>query len=196
VLILAFDTATDIATGALVDDGAVLGEGRTRPQELLCEVDRLLVDAGRVPADLTAIVVGTGPGSFTGTRIGLAVARGLALSLDIPVAGVSTLDALAAAAPGAFPVVDARRGEVFVPGPLAVSPEAADFLPGALCVGDGARRYRELLVGRGADVPPDDSELHVPRASLHASLALDYGPVDAVLPVYVRAPDADRWVTA
>ena len=47
-----------------------------------------------------------------------------------------------------------------------------------------------------ANVPPDDSELHVPRASLHASLAREFGPADTVLPVYVRAPDADRWVAA
>jgi tRNA threonylcarbamoyladenosine biosynthesis protein TsaB len=196
VLILAFDTATEIATSALVDDGAVLGEGRTRPQELLAEVDRLVADAGFTPRDLEAIVVGTGPGSFTGTRIGLAVARGLGLSLDIPAAGVSTLDALAVSAPGAFPVVDARRGEVFVAGPLAVSPEESVFEQGTLCVGDGARRYRELLEQRGAEVPPDDSDLHMPRASLHASLARDFGPVDEILPVYVRAPDADRWVAA
>jgi tRNA threonylcarbamoyladenosine biosynthesis protein TsaB len=194
VLILAFDTATDIATSALVDDGAVLGEARSRPQELLGEIDRMLDAAGRAPGDVDVIVVGTGPGSFTGTRIGLAVARGLALALEIPAAGVSTLDALAASAPNAFPVVDARRGEVFVPGPLAVSPQDAILPDDALCVGDGARLYRELLEERGADVPPDDSELHVPRASLHASLARDYGPVDEILPVYVRPPDADRWV--
>ncbi len=120
MLILAFDTATDLATSALVADGVTLGERTTRPQSLLADVDALLAAAGVVPADLTGIVVGTGPGSFTGTRIGLAVARGLALSLDLPVAGVSTLAALAAGTEGAFPVVDARRGEVFVPGPRAV----------------------------------------------------------------------------
>ena len=66
--------------------------------------------------------------------------------------------------------------------------------PGALCVGDGARRYRDLLEERGADVPPDDSELHVPRASLHASLAPPSARPTRSLPVYVRAPDAERWV--
>ena len=196
MLILAFDTATDIATCALLSDGVSLGESTTRPQALLAEVDRILGAVGVSPAELTGIVVGTGPGSFTGTRIGLSVARGLSLSLDLPVAGVSTLDALAAAAPGAYPVIDARRGEVFVPGPLAVRPDEVDLPPAALCVGDGARRYRDLLVERGGDVPPNGSELHVPRASLHASLASTFGPGDSVLPVYVRAPDAERWVAA
>jgi tRNA threonylcarbamoyladenosine biosynthesis protein TsaB len=196
VLILAFDTATDIATSALVADGATLGERRSRPQALLADLDALLTEAGFVPADVTGLVVGTGPGSFTGTRIGLAVARGLALSLDLPVAGVSTLAALAAADPRAFPVVDARRGEVFVPGPAAVAPTQLEIPSGSLCVGDGARRYRDVLAGLGAEVPPDDSELHVPRASLHAALAGPFGPADEVLPVYVRAPDADAWVPA
>ena len=196
MLILAFDTATDIATSALVSDGATQGERRSRPQALLGAVDELLAGAGVSPSQLTGVVVGTGPGSFTGTRIGLAIARGLALALDVPVAGVSTLDALAAAAPAAFPVIDARRGEVFVPGPLALEPGDVVLPEGALCLGDGARRYRDVLVARGAEVPPDDSDLHVPRASLHASLATSFGPVDEVMPLYVRAPDADRWVAA
>ncbi len=194
MLILAFDTATDLATSALVADGVTLGERVTRPQSLLADVDALLAEAGVVPADLTGIVVGTGPGSFTGTRIGLSVARGLALSLDVPVAGISTLAALAAAAPNAFPVIDARRGEVFVLGPRAVRPEDVVIPPGSICIGDGAARYRDVLVERGAEVPPDDSELHLPRASLHASLASSFGPADEVEPVYVREPDAKRWV--
>jgi len=194
VLILAFDTATDLATSALVADGVTLGERTTRPQSLLADVDALLAAAGVVPADLTGIVVGTGPGSFTGTRIGLAVARGLALSLDLPVAGVSTLAALAAGTEGAFPVVDARRGEVFVPGPRAVTPDELVIPTGSILVGDGACRYRDLLVARGAEVPPVDSVLHVPRAALHASLATSFGPAEDVEPVYVREPDAKRWV--
>lgn len=196
MLVLAFDTATENATSALVGDGVVLGERITRPQSLLAGVDELLAAAGVSPADLTGIVVGTGPGSFTGTRVGLAVARGLALSLDVPVAGVSTLAALAAGDPRAFPLVDARRGEVFVLGPAAMRPEDVIVPQGCLCVGDGARRYRAILVERGADVPDDDSGLHVPRASLHAGLAASFGPADEVMPIYVRAPDAARWVAA
>jgi tRNA threonylcarbamoyl adenosine modification protein YeaZ len=194
VLILAFDTATDLATSALVADGETLGERKTRPQFLLADVDALLVAARVVPSDLTGIVVGTGPGSFTGTRIGLSFARGLALSLDLPAAGVSTLAALGVSTERAFPLVDARRGEVFVPGPLAVRPEDVVLPPGSVCVGSGARRYRDFLIARGAHVPPDDSELHVPRASLHASIATLFGPADLVEPVYVRDPDADKWI--
>ena len=64
-------------------------------------------------ADVGQIVVGCGPGSFTGLRIGIASARGLALALGVPCGGVSTLAALAAGAPGAVALIDARRGELF-----------------------------------------------------------------------------------
>ncbi len=190
MLILAFDTATSIATSALVDDGEVLGERASRAVTLLVDIDALLRDAGLEPAALEGIVVGTGPGSFTSTRIGLATARGLALALGIPAAGVSTLDALAAGREGVLPVVDARRREVFVPGPRAVAPEELRPAAGTVCVGDGAVRYREVLERAGAVVPPDGSDLHVPRARFHAALARSFGEADAVEPVYVRAPDA------
>jgi tRNA threonylcarbamoyladenosine biosynthesis protein TsaB len=193
VLILAFDTATDLATSALVADGEILGERTTRPQSLLADIDDLLAAADVAPSDLSALVVGTGPGSFTGTRIGLAVARGLALSLDLPVAGVSILVALASAADQVFPVIDARRGEVFVLGPVARRPGDVIVPPGWSCVGDGARRYRDVFEAMGALVPPDDSDLHVPRASLHVAIAASFGPADAVAPVYVREPDAAPW---
>ena len=91
VLILAFDTATDVATSALVDDGEVLGERSSRAQTLLEDVDALLRQGGARPTDVDALAVGVGPGSFTGVRVGLATARGLALALGVPVAGVSTL---------------------------------------------------------------------------------------------------------
>jgi tRNA threonylcarbamoyladenosine biosynthesis protein TsaB len=189
-LILAFDTATDRATSALVDDGEVLGERVSRAATLLADVDALVRQAGAHPRDVTGLAVGIGPGSFTGIRIGLAVARGLALALDVAVAGVSTLDALAAGAPGAIPVIDARRREVFVPGPRAVAPGALTIEPGETYVGDGAVRYRELLEHAGAVVPPDEDERHLPRARFHAELAGDFGPVELVDPLYVRLPDA------
>jgi tRNA threonylcarbamoyl adenosine modification protein YeaZ len=190
VLILAFDTATERATSALVDDGEVLGERVSRASTLLADVDALLRQAGAHPRDLDALAVGTGPGSFTGIRIGLAAARGLGLALGVTAAGVSTLDALAAGAPGATPVIDAKRREVFVPGPHAVAPAELQLEPGALCVGDGAMRYRHLLEQAGAEVPPDDDERHLPRARFHAELARGFGSVELVEPLYVRIPDA------
>jgi tRNA threonylcarbamoyl adenosine modification protein YeaZ len=196
MLTLAFDTATHVATSALLEDGRVLGERSGEPRALLEDVDALLAAADAGPRDLDALVVGTGPGSFTSTRIGLATARGLALALDLPVAGVSTLDALAAAAEDAFPVIDARRHEVFVPGPLALAPVDVELEPGTLCVGSGAVRYRAELEGQGALVPQDDDPLHVPHARLHASLAREFGPAEAVTPIYVRAPDAKERTTS
>jgi tRNA threonylcarbamoyladenosine biosynthesis protein TsaB len=190
VLTLAFDTATSVATSALVDDGEVLGERVSRAQTLLEDVDALLRQGGAHPRDLDALAVGIGPGSFTGLRIGLAAARGLALSLGVPGAGVSTLAALAAGAPGALPVIDARRREVFT----LVDGEPAVLAPadvrGQLCVGDGAVRYRGLLEANGAVVPADDDERHLPRARFHAELVHELGDVDAIEPLYLRAPDA------
>ena len=194
MLVLAFDTATDVATSALLEDGTLLGERTSIARSLLEDVDALLRASGTAPSDLAALVVGTGPGSFTSTRIGLAVARGLAFALDVPAAGVSTLDALAAARKDAFPVIDARRREVFVPGPRVVGPDDLELEPGALCIGSGAVRYRATLERMGALVPADDDELHVPHARLHASLAREFGPVDALQPIYVRAPDAKEMV--
>jgi tRNA threonylcarbamoyladenosine biosynthesis protein TsaB len=194
VLTLAFDTATSVATSALVDDGEVLGERASRAQTLLEDVDALLRQGGAHPRDLDALAVGIGPGSFTGVRIGLAAARGLALSLDLRGAGVSTLAALAAGAPGALPVIDARRKEVFT----LVDGEPAVLTPqevrAGLCVGDGAVRYRDVLEASGASVPPDDDERHRPRARFHAQLARDFGDVDAIEPLYLRAPDAKEQV--
>lgn len=192
LLILAFDTATDVASSALLDDDELLGERWSAPRTLLEDVDALLRQASARPTDVDALVVGTGPGSFTSTRIGLAAARGLALALGIDGAGVSTLAALAAGAEGSLPVIDARRGEVFVPGVAAVAPEDV-AASGRLCVGDGAVRYREVLETRGAVIPPDDDPRHRPRAALHARLATAFGPVDAIEPIYARAPDAEQW---
>lgn len=191
MLVLAFDTATDVATSALVRDGIVLAERSGSARTLLEDVDELLAGASASAADLDALVVGTGPGSFTSTRIGLATARGLGLALGIPGAGVSTLDALASSHPAVFPVIDARRGEVFVPGPRALSPDDLELEPGTLCVGSGAVRYRATLERLGVAVPPDDDDRHVPRAHLHAALATEFVPVEEIAPVYARVPDAE-----
>ena len=194
MLTLAFDTATGVATSALVDGDEVLGERVSRAQTLLEDVDALLRQAGAHPTDIRRLAVGIGPGSFTGVRIGLAVARGLALSLGVEGAGVSTLEALAAGAPGAVPVIDAKRREVFAlldGEPAVLHPEDLAVVPGAVCIGDGAVRYRALLEERGAAVPPDDDERHLPRARFHAALMSDSRNVDLIEPLYLRVPDVD-----
>ena len=161
---------------------------------MLEDIDALLRQAGAHTRELEGIAVGIGPGSFTGVRIGLATARGLALALGVPVAGVSTLDALAAGALGALPVVDARRGEVFVleDEPRVLAPAELRPSPGTLCVGSGAVRYRSVLEAAGAEIPADQDERHVPRARFHAQLARDFGLAEAVEPMYLRVPDADK----
>lgn len=195
MLIVAFDTATDVATSALVWDGEVLGELASRPVSVLEDIDALLRRGGVRDSQLEGIAVGIGPGSFTGLRMGMATARALAFSLDLPLAGVSTLHALAAGAPGATPVVDARRREVFslVDGePVVLAPGGLPVARGLSYVGDGAVRYRETIEAAGGVVPPEESELHLPRARFHAQLAEEFGPPELVQPMYLRVPDVDR----
>jgi tRNA threonylcarbamoyladenosine biosynthesis protein TsaB len=194
---LVLDCATTRAVCGVVLDGRELAfasaEGGHAAQRVLVLVDEVLARAGYGARDVAEIVVGCGPGSFTGLRIGIASARGLALALGLPCTGVSTLAALAAGAPGALALIDARRGELFSldeQGAAVVEqPEgvAARLAPGTVCVGDGARRYRDLLEEAGAAVPPDDDARHAPAARALAGLAAG----GAAEPVYVRRPDAE-----
>jgi len=195
MLILAFDTATDTATSALVWDGEVLGELSSRPVTVLEDLDALLRRGGVRDSQVEGIAVGIGPGSFTGLRMGLITARTLAFAWSVPLAGVSTLDALAAGAPGAVPVIDARRREVFAlfhGEPVVLPPSALPVESGRTYVGDGAVLYREEIERRRGDVPPDGSDLHLPRARFHAELARDFAAPDLVEPMYLRIPDVDR----
>ena len=195
MLVLAFDTATDVATSALVDGREVVGERASRAVRILQDIDSLLAEAKLERAAVEALAVGTGPGSYTGLRMGLVTARALALALDTPVAGVSTLAALAHGAPGAYPLVDGRRGEVFALEdgvPFVIRAEAVAVRSGATYVGDGAVRYRAALEEAGAAVPPNDDPAHVPWARHHAALAQDFGPAEKAEPIYLRLPDAER----
>jgi tRNA threonylcarbamoyladenosine biosynthesis protein TsaB len=196
-LVLAFDTATDVATSALVRDGRVLGERVSRAVKILRDVDALLADAKVAPGDVDGIVVGTGPGSYTGLRMGLVTARALSLSLGAPVAGVSTLAALASGSTGSVPVIDGRRSEVFTlreGEPVCVRADDFAVEKGGTYVGDGAVRYRSRVESAGGVVPPDDDPAHVPWARHHAELARDFGPAELAEPIYLRVPDAERSV--
>jgi tRNA threonylcarbamoyl adenosine modification protein YeaZ len=120
--LLALETATLAGGAALLEDGRLVGESRlniqlTHSERVLAVVDRLLQDCAWEIASLRGLAVSIGPGSFTGLRVGAATAKGLALALDVPVAPVPTLDALAATLPFAdapvVPLLAARKNEVY-----------------------------------------------------------------------------------
>jgi tRNA threonylcarbamoyladenosine biosynthesis protein TsaB len=232
VKLLAFDTATAATTVALaLEDENVLtrrhepapGERPGHVSELLPFALELLAEAGLDFAQLDRLAVGVGPGTFTGLRIGVATARALAHSHDLPLVGVSSLRSLATGAsqgsaapmaPTTLAVLDARRGEAFAAAwrtgdaeqpaaeallaPAALTPaalaDATVALPaGVMAVGDGAVRFRDVLAAAGAVVPADDSAVHRVDAAVHARLATAMEPDarDAVLPAYLRLPDAE-----
>jgi tRNA threonylcarbamoyladenosine biosynthesis protein TsaB len=193
MITLAFDTATATATVAVAREDDVLAERRSTPVRVLREIDDALAEGGAEREDIDRLVVGTGPGSYTSLRMGLVTARTLAFALGVPAAGVSTLDALAAGTPGAVPILDARRGEVFslVSGePRVLAPEDLDVVSGGTYVGDGAVRYRAVIEAKGGTVPPDD-DAHVPLARHHIRLAHAFGDAERLEPLYLRVPDAE-----
>ena len=162
--------------------------------------------------DIEAIAVGVGPGTFTGLRIGIATARALAHARGIAVRPVSSLEALAEpldAVRPRLPLIDARRGELFgalygpdgnrwppfVAAPDALAERIGKAFPGAerpLAAGDGSIKFREVLEAAGVEVPSDESDLHVVRALSICRLAHEgtATPPEAVLPDYLREPDA------
>ncbi|MDA8233577.1 MAG: tRNA (adenosine(37)-N6)-threonylcarbamoyltransferase complex dimerization subunit type 1 TsaB [Clostridia bacterium] len=122
MLVLGIDTATVVAGTAIINDDKVIAERfvnnkLTHSQNLMPMVDQVLKDAGVGPRDLKGLAVSIGPGSFTGLRIGLAAAKGMAQVLGIPLVGVPTLDILTynlAGVPGLIcPILDARKQQVY-----------------------------------------------------------------------------------
>lgn len=120
---LAFSTSTlQFGAAVLLEDGMVSaeyagGHGRKNFQGFMPIVDFLMESAGNTPEDIEGIIVSTGPGSFTGLRVGLAAAKGMAQALEVPVVGVSSLAALARRVPFSDlpvrPLIDSRKGEHF-----------------------------------------------------------------------------------
>jgi tRNA threonylcarbamoyl adenosine modification protein YeaZ len=209
VLLLAFDTATPAVTAALYDGERVLAEStvvdaRRHGELLVPAVDRVLATAGRTLAEVTGIVVGTGPGPYTGLRVGLVTAAAFGDALGVPVHGVCTLDGLAWAAgeaglEGPFAVAtDARRKEVYwarYDGPLHRTEGPAVDRPGDLpvevtdlpSVGAGAALYPEVFAGHRPD-PAHQSAGAL--AALAAHRLAEGTPFDPPLPLYLRRPDA------
>jgi tRNA threonylcarbamoyladenosine biosynthesis protein TsaB len=230
VIVIGFDTSTRAtAVGLRLADGRTLqarddpapGEHPGHATRLLGMADELLAREHVPWAALERIAVGLGPGRFTGLRVGVATARGLAQSLSVALVGVSTLRALAEPAlegsPHVLSVIDALRGEVFVAGYAAVegSParelavpqplrpeqvgDALAALAGKgrarwLAVGDGAVRYRPELVAAGVEVPGDDSPLHAVQGGAICDLgARAEAPHgdEQLVPDYRRRADAE-----
>ena len=197
MLVLAIDTATTDLVAGVVDTatGDTLAEAvtatRAHNEQLVPTVQSLLDDTGRTFADLGAIVVGCGPGPFTGLRVGMATASALGQALSIPVHGVCTHDAVGAGLAGdALVVTDARRREVYwarytdgerVAGPEVCKP--ADLPVDAVDV---------LSVPDNIEVAVDARETTY-RAPKPAGLVqvahLDQAP-EPLVPLYLRRPDA------
>lgn len=223
VLILALDTTTRAGSVAVTDSGRVLSlitgdESRTHGERLPAEIATALDRAGVARQAIDLLAVAAGPGGFTGLRIGLAVMQGLAMTLGKPVAGVSTLDALAAQIEDAthaliVPWMDAQRGDVFatlidgntraaLAPPLAASPAAvldawrARLAPHrAMFIGDAVTRDAELIdrigEGRWQRRTPDPL---APQIALLGGRMADRGLAGlphALTPIYVRRPDAE-----
>ena len=150
-LILAFDTSAAHCAAALLSGDRLWlkteAMEKGQAERLMPLISDLLAEAGVVLADVTAIAVGTGPGNFTGVRIAVAAARGLALGLGVPAIGVTRLEALAYGLPRPVTVIeDARRGEVYVQRFEVIGPGAARIVTAeALGVVVGAVAGREGL---------------------------------------------------
>lgn len=192
-------------------------EGKPRHATVLLEeVERAAAAAGGW-GEVGTIAVGLGPGSFTGVRIGIATARGLAASIGLPLVGVCTLDAIGLGlreqgreGVDSLAVIDARRGEVFAAlysesgkrlwEPLVASPadlaeRAAKLSQPPRAAGSGALRFRQELARRGVEIPEDADPVHRVAARHICALAAagEIGDAGSLAPIYLRPPDAVRW---
>jgi tRNA threonylcarbamoyladenosine biosynthesis protein TsaB len=220
--VLGIDTSTAAAAVCVVradgecyeavPEAADLVARPAHARELMPRVVRQMDAAGVAFDDLDYVAVGVGPGAYTGLRIGIATARGLAQAQGLSLRPVGSLAALAEgiAAPVALALIDARRGELFAALRVGGAPrwapsvtriedvvervgaERRDGLEPPLAAGDGSLRFRDVLEAASIEVAAVDSQLHVVRA-LHVCRLAARVPAhepEAVLPRYLRAPDA------
>jgi len=218
VKILGIDTALGACSAALVADGRVLAHAfeemqRGHAEALAPMVDGLMRQAGCAYSKLDRIGVTTGPGTFTGQRVGIAFARALALALKVPAIGVTTLDAMAEAAlekitdaDWAIVAADAKRGEIY----LSARTRAGEtfIAPELLPLSDAPERIKKAraetgsvaLAGTAAEalmpllrehaLIPIDSLVRQPDAVFVARLAADANAGPPPKPLYLRPPDA------
>lgn len=226
MVLLGIEAAAKVAGAALYADGHIIAEHRlegtlTHSETLMPMMDAVLKEAGRGPEALTYIALTTGPGSFTGLRIGAATAKGLALGLGIPLIPLSTLEVLAYGAGSSItsmvcvPIMDARRGQVYAAAyhnrqqilePQAIAAqELAEQLKAlhqpCLFMGDAAELYHPLFQKALLDdyhLAP--SHLRELRAGASAALAAEKVEKGQAVLVkgseltltYLRKPQAER----
>lgn len=227
MVVLGMDTATADAIVGVARGGEILREAAVQPDAegrprhsrvLLAEVERCAEAAGGWAA-VDRIAVGIGPGSYTGLRIGIATARGLAQARGLPLVGIGSLAALAHGMAGhpeantlrLLPVLDARRGQMFaalyerdgtelwepvVADPASLAERLSDLDPGPLAAGDGAVRFRAELEAAGVTVAPSEDPVHGISARDVCALgeSAAEAPSDQIEPIYLRPPDAKRWL--
>ena len=204
MITLGLSSSTALVGVAIARDDDVLAEksiltDRRHAEEITPMLQSVLVDAAVDLSEIERIVVDVGPGRYTGMRVGIASAKTLAFALGVPVAPITSLELIGAAAPAhdgpRFAVVDARRNQVFAielgstGSPLVVSPtELIEQLPpNSLLVGDGADRYQaefESVASVSVGVVPS-----VAAAALLDRMIVG-GPAAEISPLYLREPDA------
>lgn len=200
MIVLAIDTATPAVTAGIVEVGGAITtlaertivDARAHAERLTPNVVAALADSGRTMADLNAVVVGCGPGPFTGLRVGMATAAAYGQALGIPVYGVCTLDAIGAATHGEVLVVsDARRREVYwaryrdgvrVAGPEVNAPDQVNADGVQSVAGAPALAASFGLPVIGPEYPTS--------AELAAAVPDWAATPDPLVPLYLRRPDA------
>jgi tRNA threonylcarbamoyladenosine biosynthesis protein TsaB len=205
--ILAFDTTLPHCAAAFLYGDKLITRtedmARGQAERLMTLLEEVLADAGQVWADLDMIAVGIGPGNFTGIRISVAAARGLALALNIPVMGVSMFEVMrvGATAPAQLVTVDAPRAQVYVQRfsgghaastPLMVDPDQP--LPrlgeaGDVVVGAQADRLAQTIGGTANAATLTDVAARIAHVAHHRWQAGDRTP-DRPAPLYVKPADA------
>ena len=221
-MILGLDTSTEILGLALLREGRVVSSlslaiGRNHSEKLPGTLGRFLSEAGALVSDLSGLAVSIGPGSFTGLRVGLSLAKGMASTLGLPLVGVPTLKALAwRYRPSRLPIgamLDARKGEVFYSlfeereGKLerktpdrALSPEALvkEIRDPTLFVGSGVRVYGDFLKNKLGSLaiyaspnPESPDPADIAYLGWQRLRKGERDDLEALEPVYIRASDAE-----